>query len=44
MVTRHHFTVYKNAESLYGTPETNFTLYVNYTQLKKKTLILKAEI
>ena len=31
-----HFTIYTNIKSLCCTPETNITLYINYTLPKKK--------
>ena len=33
--------VYRIVESLYHTPETNITLYVNYTRIKIKNKIKK---
>ena len=31
-----HWVMYGSVESLYYTPETNITLYVNYTGIKTK--------
>ena len=36
--------MYRIVESLYCTPETNITLYVNYTGIKIKNKILKKSL
>ena len=33
-----HIMIYREVESLCGTPETNITLSVNYTEVKKKKI------
>ena len=33
-----HWLLYGSAESLYGTPETNITLHVNYARIQKETI------
>ena len=35
------WVMYRIVESLYCTPETNITLYVNYTEIKIKTIKIK---
>ena len=39
-----YFIMYKNINSLCGTPETNIIMYVNYTSIKKKTALVASTV